>query len=80
MTNTGTLLTSVVAIATLGGVYLAAPRSADGLVRVTALLGILLPIGAVCAWRTARVATGSPEPARPVPAEAVAAGDGPARG
>ncbi|MEV5747335.1 MFS transporter [Actinoallomurus sp. NPDC052308] len=80
LTNTGTLLTSVVAIATLGGVYLAAPRSADGLVRVTALLGILLPIGAACAWRTARVATGSAEPARPVPAEAVTAGDGPARG
>jgi hypothetical protein len=54
LTNTGTLLASVIAIATLGGVYLDAPRSAEGLGRVTAMIAVLLVAAAAGAWRTAR--------------------------
>jgi EmrB/QacA subfamily drug resistance transporter len=54
LTNTGSLLASVIAIATLGGVYLDAPRSAEGLGRVTALIAVLLVAAAAGAWRTAR--------------------------
>jgi len=65
LTNTGTLLANVVAIATLGGVYLSAPASAQGLTRVTWLRAALLGLAAAGARRTttAGPATAGP-PAR----------------
>jgi hypothetical protein len=53
LTNTGTLLANVLAIATLGDIYLAAPRSADGLTRVSELIAVILVVAAAGAWRTA---------------------------
>lgn len=70
LTNTGTLLANVLAIATLGGVYLAAPRSADGLTRVTGLIAVLLVVAAAgaswTAWALTRPADGG-APVRTAP-------------
>lgn len=55
LTNTGALLANVLAVATLGGVYLGAPTSAQGLTRVAVLLTVLLACAAIGAWRTAVV-------------------------
>ncbi|MBW8486696.1 MFS transporter [Actinomadura parmotrematis] len=67
LVNTGTLLANVSAIAVLGGVYLAAPDPAGGLVRVAVLLTVLLAAGAACAWRAVRAEppTDGGPPARP---------------
>ncbi|GAA4495973.1 MFS transporter [Actinoallomurus oryzae] len=63
LTNTGTLLANVLAIATLGGVYLGARTSAQGLTQVTVLLTALLGVAAAGAWRT--VAASRPVSAAP---------------
>jgi MFS family permease len=63
LTNTGTLLANVLAIATLGGVYLGARTSAQGLTRVSVLLAALLGVAAAGAWRT--VAASRPVSAAP---------------
>ncbi|GLY89538.1 MFS transporter [Actinoallomurus iriomotensis] len=68
LTNTGTLLANTLAIATLGGVYLSARTSAQGLLQVTVLLAALLCLAAAGAWRTvAATATRPPRPAAQPP-------------
>lgn len=78
--NTGVLLSGVIAIATLGGVFLSAPRPADGLTRVSMLLTGVLVVSAGGAWLSARRLPAAPAGERPGTApprrETVAAGDG----
>ncbi|WP_329253277.1 MFS transporter [Actinoallomurus sp. NBC_01490] len=73
LTNTGTLLANVLAIATLGGVYLGARTSAQGLTQVTVLLAALLGVAAAGAWRTVAVS----RPVSATPDVALARGPGP---
>ncbi|MEW9550489.1 MFS transporter [Nonomuraea sp. NPDC050783] len=50
---TGPVLAGVSTVAGLGSVYFAAPSSADGLLRVSAAVAVLLAAGALCAARVA---------------------------
>ena len=52
LNSTGPLLANVLAVATLGGVYFAAPTPAAGLTRVTMAIAALLALATTCATRT----------------------------
>ncbi|QFG25531.1 MFS transporter [Actinomadura sp. WMMB 499] len=62
---TGPTLAGVVAVAGLGGVYFAAPTSADGLLRTAAAVAALLALAAGCAARAAYGARGAPPTPNP---------------
>lgn len=51
LNSTGPTLAGVTTVAGLGSVFLAAPTTADGLLRVVAAVAVLLAVGTVCAAR-----------------------------
>ena len=53
LNSTGPLLANVLAVATLVGLYFAAPTPAAGLTRVTTIIAALLALATACATRAA---------------------------